>query len=310
MSEFSVTGLRVLREIASRGSFTAAADALGYTQSAVSRQAAALELAASSTLFERGTRGVRLTASGAVLLSHAIAVIDQLDAALREVGEIRPLATSLRVGAFPTALAALVPRAVAVLRAQHPGIGVTLREGTTPTQLRRLDSGAAHVAVIATLLGQPPDPQQYRVEPLLEDRLLLALPREHPLAHRGSVEVKELAGEHWIAATSDPDDVLLGVWPSLGWRPHVAYVARDWMAKLGLVAGGLGITVVPGVAAAAAPANVSLVRVLGGDPGARTVALATRGDLDRSPEAAAFAEALHQVAGELSFEIARRLQTG
>src|SRR5262245_14821850 len=127
MADFSVTGLRVLREVAQQGSFSAAADALGYTQSAVSRQVAALEAVAGRRRFERGRSGVTLTAAGARLLPRAIRVLDELDAALRE--ESGPV----RLGAFATAIAGLVPRALADV-----SFPVTVREGTTPSLVRAL----------------------------------------------------------------------------------------------------------------------------------------------------------------------------
>ena len=122
--DFSPTGLRVLREIAQAGSFSAAASALGYTQSAVSRQIAALEAIAGRTLFERGRHGVTLTPAGARLLTRANRILDELDAALAD----EPVSHGpVRLGAFATAIAGLVPQALAsrhsrsrCARARHP----------------------------------------------------------------------------------------------------------------------------------------------------------------------------------------------
>ena len=309
MADLSLSGLRLLRAIAAQGSFTAAADALGYTQSSVSRQVATLEAAAGARLFDRQARGVRLTDAGAALLAHAVAVTDRLDQARRDLEGIRGARTArLRLGAFPTALAALVPRAVSSLKTHHPELVIALREGTTPTQLRRLRSGTSDLAVIAVLSGERPDPASFTFEPVLEDRLLLAVPHDHPLAGSGSVEVHQLEHELWVAATPDPDDVLLGVWPALDWRPRVAYIARDWTAKLGLVAAGLGITVVPGLAAPGTRNDIALVRVLGGDPGARTVAIATHKHTASVDQARPLIDALFRAAAQLTHEIELRLQ--
>src|SRR3954451_7607495 len=118
MADLNVTGLRVLREVAAQGLVTAAARTLGYTQSAVSRQVGALEAAAGTPLFDRTARGVRLTAPGESLLGRARTVLDELDAAQRELAGMAELATGrLGVGAFPTAMAALVPRALAGFQA-------------------------------------------------------------------------------------------------------------------------------------------------------------------------------------------------
>src|SRR5271165_6234703 len=192
MAEFSVIGLRVLCEVATLGSFTAAASSLGYTQSAVSRQVAGLERAAGTPLFERAPRGVRLTGAGGTLLRHAIGVLDQLDAAKRELAAEHDLATGrLRVGAFPTAIAALLPRALAAFRSSHPAVTVSLREGTTPSQLRRLAAGTADLAVVGTPPVEALDHEGVTLEPLLEDPLLLALARGHPLARRRAVDVAD-----------------------------------------------------------------------------------------------------------------------
>src|SRR5918911_5089002 len=103
--DFSPTGLRVLREVAQTGSFTAAARSLGYTQSAISRQAAALEAAAGRRLFERGREGVALTPAGARLLVRAVRILEELDAAAREAAGPEPAAAPVRLGAFAMAAA-------------------------------------------------------------------------------------------------------------------------------------------------------------------------------------------------------------
>lgn len=307
MIDFSVVGLRVLAEVAVRGSFTAAAESLGYTQSAVSRQVAALELAAGARLFERVARGVRLTEAGSTLARHANAVIDQLDAARLELSDAsRPPVGRLRIGAFPTAIASLLPRAIAAFRVTHPGIALSLREGTTPFQLKRLGSGATDLAVIGTP-NTGSHNQDFVFEALLEDPLLLAVGRTHRLAGRRTVELDDLAGEAWIAGSREAHDTLLGAWPALAWQPNVEFVAREWTAKLGLVAAGLGVTVVPGLAASAVRTDVMLLRVRSDTVVARSVAMATPRRSEQPPTMGAFAEALHRVAADLATEVQRRI---
>jgi len=309
MSDFSVVGLRVLCEVAARGSFTAAADSLGYTQSAVSRQVAGLEAAAGARLFERASRGVMLTDSGSALLRHAVEVIDRLEAAKRELSGVADGASGrLRVGAFPTAVAALLPRALAAYRVGHAGVKVSLREGTTPTQLRQLASGASELAVVGVMPGRAPGEERVAFEALLEDPLLLAVARGHRLARERIIDLDDLAGEQWIAGSNNADDTLLGVWPSLEWQPHVAFIAREWTAKLGLVAAGLGVTVVPGLAAVAVREDIALVRVRSTKPAVRAIALATAAGSDPPAHVRAFADALHDAAGEIAIELQERVQ--
>lgn len=310
MTELTLLGLRVVSEVAAHGSFTAAADALGYTQSAVSRQVAAMEQASGSPLFERLARGVRPTDAGLVLLRHAGPVLERVDAAMLELGGLRDrLEGRLALGAFPSALGALVPRALARLRRRYPAIVVTLREGTTPAQLRRLRAGRLELAVIAldteasteagTEAGAGVPLDDLRTEILLEGRLLVAVPSTHHLAQRGTVDVTELADGPWIVGDSGGwdsggGDPLLGSWPGTAAAPRIAHSVRDWPARLGLVAAGLGLAVVPSIAASTVPAGVRLVAVDDPRPVRRSVAAVTRPD--RSPATAALIQALRQEA--------------
>jgi DNA-binding transcriptional LysR family regulator len=311
MAELSLTGLRVLREVAARGSFTGAAESLGYTQSAVSRQVASLEEAAGAALFERRARGVVLTDAGDALLRHAGPVLDEIETARRELEEFSAAKTGrLRVGTFPTAAAALLPRALAGYRELHPGIAVSLREGSTPSQLRRVSSGGADVAVVGFLPKTPrSSDRRLALEQLLDDPLLLAVGAGHRLARRRSVTIDELRSESWVAATAKADDTLLGAWQWAEWRPRVEYVAREWTAKLGLVAANLGVTLVPGLAADAVRPDVALVRIRSGRPVSREVLVATRSRSEPSGAVTAFLDHLHEAAAQLSTELQTRLAT-
>jgi DNA-binding transcriptional LysR family regulator len=270
-------GLRVLREIAERGSFTAAAAALGYTQSAVSRQVAALETEARATLFERRSGGVRLTPAGRVLLRHAAAALDELDAAARELDGQPEAGGRVRLGAFTSAGAVLVPRALAALRRSHPGIDVTTREGTTPVLVRALRAGTLDIVVIAsTPPFRAPDAETPRLtlETLSERSLLVAVPAASSLA-RDSVRLDDLRGQSWIAGPSTGDETLLGVWPGLDGRPQIRHTARDWLTKLQLVAAGCGLTTVPAALASVVPHGVRLVSVEDGPRELRRIVLAS-----------------------------------
>jgi DNA-binding transcriptional LysR family regulator len=268
-----LTGLRVLREVAQAGSLSAAADSLGYTQSAVSRQVAALEAATGRRLFDRGRHGVTLTPAGARFLAHAIRILDELDAALRD-GDAA--AGPVRLGAFASAAAGLVPRALASL---PPELKVTLREGTTPRLTRALRAGTLDLAVIALAPPfRPPDAESPPLEltTLFERELVLAVPAAHPFARAGAVEVDELAGQVWVATRSDAGESLLGVWPGLAERPDVRYVVRDWLAKLRIVAAGLAITTLAPVVLDALPEGIAVVAVRGEPLQSRRVVLARR----------------------------------
>ncbi len=289
MADFSPTGLRVLREIAQSGSFSAAARALGYTQSAVSRQVAALEAVAGRRLFERGRDGVTLTAAGARLLPRAIRVLDELDAAVQEAGGGE---ATVRLGAFATAAAGLVPQALASLPRE---LTVTLREGTTPALTRALRAGTLDLAILAQAPPfRPPDALELMF--LSERELVVAVPASHPLAGARAVEAEQLHGQVWVASRSEGGESLLGVWPGLTDRPDVRYVVRDWLAKLRIVAAGLAVTTLAPVAAGALPAGVAIVAVRGEPAETRRIVLARRpGPLDGA--SARVADALIAAAG-------------
>jgi DNA-binding transcriptional LysR family regulator len=298
----TLAGLRVVQEVAARGSFTAAADALGYTQSAVSRQVAAMEEAAGAPLFERLPRGVRPTGAGTVLLRHAAALLERADAATLELRGLRDrLEGRLAVGAFPSALSVLVPRALARLRRAHPAVVVNLREGTTPTHLRRLRAGRLEVAVIALGDDLPYPLDDLRADPLLEGGLLVAVPSGHRLARRDTVDLADLEDEAWIVGDAAAGDPQFGVWPGLPGR--VAFAVRDWPARLGLVAAGLGLAVVPAIAAGALPPGVVVVAVDDPQSVRRSVVAVTRPE--RSPSAMALVEALREEAQTIGQDFPR-----
>ncbi|HUQ54456.1 LysR family transcriptional regulator [Lentzea sp.] len=251
-----LVALRVFQEVAERGTLAAAASALGYTQSAVSRQIAALERVVRAPLLDRQRDGVQLTDTGHVLLRHAGLVLAQLDAASRELSGLPATAGTVRLGwsanaVFPTALAAL--------RRSHPALTVTTREGTTASLVRALRARTVDLAVLASESPLDDETPALRTKVLDDRPLLLAVPSTHPLALKDFVDAADLRGWAWIA--SPPPG--LGVWPGLDERPAVAHVARDWLAKLQLVASGAGITTLPEPLATSVSHGVRVLRVRG-----------------------------------------------
>jgi len=285
--DLSTALLRVFAEAARHGSFTATARALDYTQSAVSRQVAALEEEAGTALFDRLPRGIRLTEPGHRLLAHAHVVLERLDEARRELSDLRELATGrLRIGAFATADAALVPHAIAAFRASYPDITVTLEEGYTTELLAMLTAGEADVAVLSADEDQLLEGVDLRK--LCDDFLYIALPPGHRLANRRQVRLADLANEEWIAGSSRPEDTLIRSCLRTGFRPRIGFVAKDWIAKQGCVAAGLGITLIPSLAADAVRSDITLVALDPQDIAPRQVFAATRRGLAPTPAVQAF----------------------
>jgi DNA-binding transcriptional LysR family regulator len=276
-TDASLTALRVFREVAERGTLTAAAAALGYTQSAVSRQIAALERAAGAPLLERRHDGVRLTSAGHVVMRRAALVIDEMDATARELAGLPDEHGTVRIGWFTSVGAGLLPRALAALRRTHPAVTVVSREGSTPVLVRALRAGTLDLALLGSVPPfRPPDSETpaLHLETLTERSLRLAVPATHPLARGEAVDVTDLRGQRWIASPSSGDESLMGVWPGLDERPEIAHTARDWLAKLHLVAAGCGLTTVPPVLMPAVPAGVRVLPVRGGPHEQRRILLA------------------------------------
>ena len=280
-ADLAPNALRVFREIAQAGSFSAAALSLGYTQSAVSRQVAALEAAVGHRLFDRGRHGVTLTPAGARLVRGAIRALDELDTALRELEGEQTSVGPVRLGAFAAAVIGLVPTA---LRSLPAHLKVTLREATTPALTRALRAGTLDLAILALAPPfRPPDTESPPLEltTISERELMIGVPASHPLAGAQTVDVPALEGQIWVASRSDPGDSLLGVWPGLSERPDVRYVVRDWLAKLRLVAAGLAITTIAPITSGSLPDGVKVVAVRGEPREIRRIVLASRpGPLD------------------------------
>jgi DNA-binding transcriptional LysR family regulator len=288
VTDLTLTGLRVILEVARTGSFSATAERLGYTQSAVSRQVAVTERAVGAPLFERHARGTRPTPAGEALARHAGRVLDEIAAATQELAGMRDrLAGRLVVAGFPAAAAALLPRAIARLAAAHPGLTVQLTEASTPAQLAAMRRGRMEVAVVASGDGLPEyDFEGLRLTALPGARGAgVAVAESHPFAVRERIEPDELADQRWVVGPRSGDAPEFGAWPGIA-EPKIAFTARDWPTRLGLVAAGLGIALVPGIAAEAVPRGVRWIPINDAAGGLRRAVWAATND---HPSAAATA---------------------
>lgn len=284
--------LRLFDEVAREGSFTAAAELLGYTQSAVSRRVAALEREAGGPLFVRLARGVRLTPAGEALRRHAVAVLERLDRAEEELAAIhRGGGGTLRVGAFATANVWMVPQALKTFGERHPGVEVRLSEGLSGRLLDRLDGGALDVAVVSDYPAGLPSEAETVL--LLEERLLVALPSGHRLADREVIDLRDLAEETWIeAAPRGRPTILTAACARAGFTPRGGPRVAEWTGKFGYVAAGLGVTLVPELAARAVPGDLVVVRPIS-EEGPRRKVYAALPEVPL-PSALAFVEILGQ----------------
>ena len=235
--------LNVLREVVERGSFSAAADSLSYSQSAVSQAIATLERELGAALIERDRRGIRPTIAGAALASHAEAILTRMDAAEEEVAAIAGgRGGRLRVASFPTAGATVMPPAIAAFRASHPGVEVTLAEDEPEAIAPRLRSGEFDLVLLFEFKGVGERLEAgIRRFPLLEDPLHLALPRGHHLASRSKLRLEDLREEAWVQ-TSEASPCARHVVRSChaaGFEPRVSFESDDYEVVQGLVATGV-----------------------------------------------------------------------
>ena len=230
------------RAVAHRRSFSHAARELALSQPAVSNQVAALERELGAALLKRRPGGLELTPEGQIVLEHADAIAARLDLARAQIAaSVAGRRAQLRIGAFATGLASLVPAAVDRLRFTDPDLRVTFDEGTSAELCAKLATGELDLAIVYEDAGVVPDwPRPHR---LLQERFMVALAPDHPLAHKRSVRLAELRHEDWTAALTD--GVIVRSCRAAGFEPRVVSITRDQLTIRALVMRGLVVTLVP-----------------------------------------------------------------
>jgi DNA-binding transcriptional LysR family regulator len=298
----NVARLRVLKEVAYRGSLSSAADALSYTQSAISQQIAALEGEAGMALLERHPRGVSLTAAGQTLVGHAEGILARLDAAEAALSEIAGLRGGrLRMASFPTAGATLMPLAIATFRSRYPDVELTLEEGEPEDIAPRLRAGELDLALLFEFAGETLLPEGMTRVDLLEDPMYLALPRAHPLAGKKPLRLEDLSGEAWVQ-TSHASPCARHVVRSChaaGFEPKVSFESDDYQTVQGLVAAGVGVALIPELALSVVREDI-LIRALSPGPPARRVLAAAPAGARLLPAASTMLGVLQQAAVRLT----------
>jgi DNA-binding transcriptional LysR family regulator len=296
--------LNVFREVVAHGSFSAAAEALSYSQSAVSQAIATLEGELGVSLIERNRSGVRPTAAGAALAGHIGGILAQMETAETEIAAIAAgRGGQLRTASFPTAGATLMPQAIAAFRASHPGVDVTLAEGEPEEIAPRLRAGEFDLVLLFEFegVGERLGAGIRRFE-LLEDPLHLTLRGDHPLADRKRLRLEDLKGESWVqtSATSPCARHVVRSCHGAGFEPSVSFESDDYQTVQGLVAAGVGVALIPQLALSTVRSDIR-VRALHPQSPVRKVFAAT-------PRGAAVTPALTTMLDILR-EISRREAT-
>lgn len=285
-----VRRLRLLLELARRGTITAVADSLAYTPSAVSQQLAALEREAGMPLLERTGRRVALTPAGTVLARYAesvIAVLEEASAALAATRD--SLAGPLRVGTFPSAARTILPPALVALGRDHPALELMVTELDPVAVPDALRTRALDVALTFAYDYVPaqPDPA-LDSEPLLEETVYLAT------ADPARTSIADWRDAPWIAGSPDTlcHTMVVRACQASGFTPRIRHYADDFATVLALVAAGQGVSLIPQLGATDAPPGVALTALTS----RRRTRIAYRKGTRHHPVVSAFTQAIRQPA--------------
>jgi DNA-binding transcriptional LysR family regulator len=262
---YDVHRLRLLRELARRGTLAEVARALSYSPSAVSQQMAALEAETGVRLLERVGRGVRLTEQARILVRHTDAVLERLELAEAELAaSLTEVTGTLRVASFQTVLLALVPTALTRLAEAHPRLRVEITQRQPASAFAGLLAHDVDVVLGEDYPGQPgPALRGVDEEDLRHDELRLVLPTSGPLATASSPA--DLAEAPWVL---DPADTDPGRWArdlcrAAGFEPDVRFDSPDYLLHVHLVETGHAVALLPDLLWTARRADVRLVALPG-----------------------------------------------
>jgi DNA-binding transcriptional LysR family regulator len=241
--------LQALHAVSTFGSVTGAAEALRLTPSAVSQQLGKLQRDVGQRLIEPYGRGVRLTPAGTLLAQRAHAILSEVENAESELDRQRNhVIGDLEIAGFATAARAILPQTVARLRKQHHQLKLRLSERQPDEAIRLVVAGHLDIALVNDWMNAPLVlPDGVRRVLIMNDPVDLAVPADHPLAGRASVELTELSAEPWITW---PYGAICHEWLTQtlrqhGLTPEVTHTAEEHQTQLAMVAAGLGIAVMP-----------------------------------------------------------------
>jgi DNA-binding transcriptional LysR family regulator len=291
-----VRRMRVLREVARRGSFSAAAEVLSFTQSAVSQQIAALEREAGTVLVQRSARGVRLTEAGEAVVRHTEAILARLAEAESELEAIAGLRGGrLRMASFESAGATLMPLAIAAFRERHPAVELSMTMAEPEESIPQLRVGELDLAITfdAGLGLQEGLEHQH----LIDDPMYLVLPADHALARKRVLRLADLAGDAWIGGppNCECNRLIFRACASAGYDPRIAFETDDYQAVQGFVAAGVGVSLIAELGLTSVRDDI-VVRDLGRETPVRSIHATTLAEGYRSPATQAMLGILGEVA--------------
>ncbi len=270
--------LMVFRAVGRHGSMSAAAQTLGWTQPAVSQHVRRLERRHQVPLIARRGRGIELTPAGRELLRHADAVAAALrdaDRALRAHAHAE--AGTVRVAAFPSAMATIVSPAVRSLGASNPALHLELTQLEPPEALRTLARGDCDIAIVFEYREEELDLSAFSAVPLAEDPLLAVLPATHDHASDDAIDMSVLAESRWVAGCPNCRRHLLHAAARHGFAPDIRHSTDDYVVVQALVADDLAVAVLPELALRASRNPAVATVPIAGERPRRVIALTRRG---------------------------------
>lgn len=248
---------------------TRAAQAVGYSVSAISQQIRKLELEAGQPLLRRHSRGIVLTDAGQAVVQHAEQIDSQLKSLQYSLDDIAGMrAGSLRMGTFPTAGSSLLPLAISRFRSEHAGIDLSVRSFRLAALLSMLNSRDISMSLLWDYEWSRLELPDMEVRLLLDDPTDLVVSATHRLALRDTVSVSELPDESWVVRAENHPmiDVIVHAANDVGFHPHVAYEANDYQEVQAMVAVGVGISLVPRLALTVLRNDVRVIPLSGEVP--------------------------------------------
>jgi len=249
----SIVQLRCFRGVAEQGSFTAAANHLCLSQSAVSQAVAGLERTLNTSLLVRGREGVTLTASGIAALAETRVALAAIERIATSTNSAVPLSGSLRVGVVQSAAIRLLPGWMRRLRAEHPGIVITLYEGTDPEVTAWVLAGVVEIGITSRT---HPD---LMAKPVYQDDYVVVVPTGHPLAQHGSIGLNELDGERMLLSGGGCETLIEELLKAAASNPDIVCIVRDNATLVSMIREGLGLTIMPELALPVACDGVQLI---------------------------------------------------
>ena len=245
-------------EIARQRSFTRAAERLHMAQPALSQQMKNLESELGTALFIRGRKEIQLTAAGKAFLPRAEALITQAEAAKAIVSDVAQLrGGKLIIAAIPSVSACLLPEVIRSFGKQHGKVGLQLIEDSSERVAENVESGLADIG----FLQLPASKSAFETRTIITEPFVLLVAKSHALAKQKEVALKQLASDSFIFYKGRARDTALETCRKAGFEPRIACESGELETVRALVAAGLGLAIVPQLAAGNLPKTIQAITI-------------------------------------------------